>query len=113
MKKNYTEIAFILDRSGSMARCQQAAIDGFNRFLREQQEAEGLAKLTLVLFDDEYLLPAGSLPVAEILPLNSDTYVPRDSTALLDAIDRTIDELGNHLSAISERDRPAQSSSRS
>lgn len=50
MNKKYTEIAFILDRSGSMGSCQAAAIEGFNRFLDEQQKAEGLAKLTLVLF---------------------------------------------------------------
>ncbi len=108
MNKNYTEIAFVLDRSGSMESCQAAAVEGFNRFLREQQEAKGLAKLTLVLFDDEYLVPAHSLPVAEILPLNSDTYVPRNSTALLDAIGRTIDERGGHLASIPEQDRPGQ-----
>lgn len=108
MNKKYTEIAFILDRSGSMESCQAAAIEGFNRFLDEQQKAEGLAKLTLVLFDDEYLVPAQSLPVAEVLPLNNDTYVPRNSTALLDAIGRTIDELGNHFAALPEPDRPAQ-----
>ena len=40
MKPNahYTEIAFVLDRSGSMKTCQQAAIDGFNRFLADQQK---------------------------------------------------------------------------
>ncbi len=94
MNKHYTEIAFILDRSGSMGSCQQAAIDGFNQFLIEQQQTEGLAKLTLVLFDDEYLVPVRSVPVQEVLPLNADTYVPRNTTALLDAIGRTIDELG-------------------
>ena len=107
MNKNYTEIAFVLDRSGSMEGCQAAAIEGFNRFLREQQETQGLAKLTLVLFDDEYLVPLRSLPVQEILPLDSDTYVPRNSTALLDAIGRTIDELGNSLASIPEENRPA------
>ena len=106
MNKQYTEIAFVLDRSGSMESCQTAAIEGFNRFLREQQETPGLAKLTLVLFDDEYLVPARSLPVQEILPLNSDTYVPRNSTALIDAIGRTIDELGNRLASIPEEARP-------
>ena len=52
MKPNahYTEIAFVLDRSGSMNHCQDAAIAGFNRFLADQQKTEGLAKLTLVLF---------------------------------------------------------------
>ena len=51
MKPNahYTDIAFILDRSGSMGSCQQAAIDGFNQFLDDQQQIEGLAKLPLDL----------------------------------------------------------------
>ena len=108
MNKNYTEIAFILDRSGSMESCQDAAIEGFNRFLQEQQQAEGLAKLTLVLFDDEYLVPAQSLPVAEIVPLTRETYVPRNTTALLDAIGKTIDDLGARLAVIPEVDRPGQ-----
>ncbi len=72
MKKNYTEIAFILDRSGSMGSCQDAAIEGFNRFLRDQQEVEGLAKLTLILFDDEYLVQAQSLPVQEVTTLDHE-----------------------------------------
>jgi hypothetical protein len=42
-----TEVAFILDRSGSMESCRDAAIQGFNRFLADQQSVEGLAKLTL------------------------------------------------------------------
>ena len=108
MNKNYTEIAFVLDRSGSMESCQDAAIEGFNRFLREQQQAEGLAKLTLVLFDDEYLVPAQSLPVAEIVALTRETYVPRNTTALLDAIGKTVDDLGARLAQIPEKDRPGQ-----
>lgn len=108
MKNKYTEIAFVLDRSGSMGSCQEAAIAGFNRFLSEQQIAPGLAKLTLVLFDDEYLVPVQSLPVPEVLPLHSDSYVPRGSTALLDAIAITIDDLGARLGALHESDRPSQ-----
>ncbi len=108
MNKNYTEIAFVLDRSGSMGSCREAAMSGFNLFLHEQQQTEGLAKLTLVLFDDEYLVPIDGLPVAEILPLNDDSYVPRGSTALLDAIGQTIDDFGARLAALPEQDRPGQ-----
>ena len=108
MNKNYTEIAFILDRSGSMESCQNAAIEGFNRFLRDQQQAEGLAKLTLVLFDDEYLVAAQSLPVQELVALTRETYVPRNTTALLDAIGRTINALGQRLAQTPEEDRPGQ-----
>ena len=110
MKPNapYTEIAFILDRSGSMKSCQQAAIDGFNRFLADQQQIEGLAKLTLVLFDDEYCVPISSIPVQEIVPLTDDTYQPQGCTALLDAIGKTVDDLGLRLGALAEKDRPGQ-----
>ena len=108
MNKKYTEIAFVLDRSGSMQSSRDAAIEGFNLFLRSQQERDGLIKLTLVLFDDEYLVPISSLPVAELLPLTDESYVPRGSTALLDAIGRTADELGQRLAAMPENDRPGR-----
>jgi Mg-chelatase subunit ChlD len=108
MNKNYTEIVFVLDRSGSMQSCQEAAIAGFNRFLVEQQQLEGVVKLTLILFDDEYLMPISALPAAEVLPLDEQTYVPRGSTALLDAIGRSVDELGGRLASLSEADRPGQ-----
>lgn len=108
MKNSYTEIAFILDRSGSMQSCQDAAIEGFNRFLLEQQQSAGMARLTLVLFDNEYLVPVASLPVQEVLALDQESYLPRGSTALLDAIARGVDELGARLGQLPEADRPAQ-----
>ncbi len=108
MNKHYTEIAFILDRSGSMESCKDAAIEGFNRFLADQQQIEGLAKLTLVLFDDEYLVPVRSIPAEEVVPLTARTYTTGNCTALLDAIGRTIDELGATLSALPEKARPGQ-----
>lgn len=103
-----TEIAFVLDRSGSMDSCRNAAIAGFNRFLAEQQAAPGRARLTLALFNDQYHAPVSSLPVQEVVGLERKTYVPAGSTALLDAIGRTIDELGQRLSALPENNRPAQ-----
>ncbi len=108
MNKHLTEIAFVLDRSGSMQSMATAAIDGFNHFLKSQQSAPGHARLTLVLFDDEYLVPQVSSPVVEVRPLTRETYVPRNSTALLDAIGRTIEELGQRLEATPEPERPGK-----
>jgi len=108
MNKNLTEIAFVLDRSGSMQSLAHAAISGFNDFLREQQAAPGQARLTLVLFDDEYLVPVDNIPVQEVVPLNSDTYLPRASTALLDAIGETIERVGKRLEHTQESDRPGK-----
>ena len=108
MNRNLTEIAFILDRSGSMAPVTEAAITGFNVFLRDQQKTEGQARLTLVLFDNEYLVPLDCIPVQEAVSLDTTTYVPRGSTALLDAIGTTIDRLGARISTMPEPDRPGQ-----
>ena len=108
MNNNLTEIAYILDRSGSMQPMVEPAIAGFNQFLREQTEALDCARLTLVLFDNEYLVPCDGLPIEEVVELDATTYVPRGSTALLDAIGRTIIELGKKLAATPEEQRPGQ-----
>jgi len=106
MKNNLTEIAYILDRSGSMNLIAEAAISGFNSFLKEQKSAPGHANLTLVLFDNEYLSPHQAVPLPEVPELNANTYVPRGSTALLDAVGTTIRNIGARLSNIPESDRP-------
>ncbi len=101
-----TEIAFILDRSGSMETVRQAAINGFNEFLHNQQAAPGTVRLTLVLFDDEILTVHDAVPITEILPINHDTFVPRGSTALLDAIGDTIDRLGQRFASTPAEQQP-------
>ena len=106
MNKNLTEIAYILDRSGSMESMVEPAITGFNEFLAEQRKAPGQARLTLVLFDDEYLVPHQSVPIEEVPDLTTKTYEPRNSTALLDAIGQTINDLGTRLAKTPEDERP-------
>jgi len=106
MNPQLTHLLFILDRSGSMEPIAPAAIDGFNSFLRRHLEEPGDARLTLVLFDDQYEVPCDSIPLAEVLPLNERTYEPRGCTALLDATVRAIDELGSKLAAFPEDQRP-------
>jgi uncharacterized protein YegL len=109
-----TEIAFILDRSGSMQSMTNAAISGFNEFLKAQQttlDDHGKpmpATFSLILFDNEYLPVHYRQDIQSAHPLTLDTYVPRGSTALLDAIGRTIDSIGNELAATPEADRPAK-----
>jgi len=108
MNPNLTEIAYILDRSGSMQPHQEAAITGFNDFLEHQLDTPGDGRFTLVLFDDEYLVPVAARPLEEVAKLDASTYVPRGSTALLDAIGRTIDTLGKRLDATPEPERPGK-----
>ena len=106
MNPHLTEILFILDRSGSMAPLTEAAISGFNNFLRDQAAEPGLARLTLMLFDDQFEYPVSSLPLPEITPLDTTIYTARGSTALLDAMGTGIDQLGKRLAALPESDRP-------
>lgn len=108
MNQNLTEIAYILDRSGSMGSMQEAAITGFNAFLQSQLDEPGDANLTLMLFDNEFLMPNDRSPLQHVRPLDAGTYVPRGSTALLDAIGRTIDGLGQKLAQEPEDQRPAK-----
>jgi uncharacterized protein YegL len=85
-----TEIAYILDRSGSMESLQEAAVASFNEFLGAQREVPGAARLTLVLFDDAYEVPVDAVPLASVAKMKAKDFVPRGSTALLDAIGKTI-----------------------
>lgn len=83
---------FILDRSGSMESCIDDTIGGFNAFVRDQVAFGGT--MTLVLFDHEYTPVYANKPIAEVEPLTRETYKPRGSTALLDAIGKSIKDVG-------------------
>ena len=108
MNTNLTEIAIVLDRSGSMASMSNEAVGGFNSFLESQQKLPGEAKLTLVLFDNEYIVAHDGRPIKDVSPLDEHTYVPRGTTALLDAIGRTINTIGEQLDKTPEIERPAK-----
>ena len=108
MKEGLTEIVSIVDRSGSMESILDDAIGGFNTFLAAQQRQPGEAKLSLILFDHEYQVVHQAVDIQQVEPLNQDTYVPRGSTALLDAVGKTIDAVGERLAATAESERPSQ-----
>ncbi|MFQ3577475.1 MAG: hypothetical protein SNJ52_00475 [Verrucomicrobiia bacterium] len=101
-----SHILFILDRSGSMASCAHATVAAFNDFLAKQRDLPGVCHFTLVLFDDLYEIPYAAIPLAEIAPLTLETFVPRGSTALLDAMGRSIDDLATWLDPLPKPDRP-------
>ena len=108
MNTQLTEIAFVLDRSDSLSTVAESAVAGINAFLRDQQAAPGRARFTLVLFDDEFLVPVDARPIAEVAPLDALTDEPRPSAALRDAIGRTVDGLGVRLASTAESERPGK-----
>ncbi len=95
MKTNLTELVFILDRSGSMSGLETDTIGGFNAMLKEQQEVDGEANVTTVLFDDRYEVLHDRLNIKGVAPITYKEYFVRGSTALLDAMGRSIKKIVN------------------
>lgn len=108
MNPHLTEIAYILDRSGSMQSMQEPAVAAFNHFIKTQLDVPGDARLTLVLFDDAYEVPVSAMPIQEVPQLTAATFVPRGNTALLDAIGRTIKETSQRIAALPAEQRPGK-----
>lgn len=106
--RDYTEIIFILDRSGSMMPLQAETIDSFNNFLKSQQAQKDGTKLTLVTFNTSYNIIYDGIDVNEIEPLTYKTYDPRGSTALIDTCCFIIDKVGQRLSMTPEKKRPSK-----
>lgn len=90
-----TELIFILDRSGSMCGLEKDTIGGFNSMIERQQEQEGDAFITTVLFDNEYELLHDRIKLTHMKAITDKEYFVRGSTALLDAIGRTIHKIIN------------------
>lgn len=106
MKKDLTEIVIVLDESGSMSSCKSDTIGGFNEFLSTQKKIKGEANVTLVKFSDYYKVVNDGTALEHVSPLNESNYTPSYSTALLDAVGRTINSVGNRLESLSEDQRP-------
>lgn len=107
-KANFTSINVVLDRSGSMETIADDVIGGFNTFIQEQKKVPGEAIFTLAQFDDQYEVVYDCAPIADVKELTKETYVPRGSTALLDAIARTVNNVGSKLASMKEEDRPSK-----
>lgn len=106
MKKDLTELVFILDRSGSMSGLESDTIGGYNAMLEKQKKEPGEVVITTVLFDDRYELLHDRINLRGIAPITDNEYFVRGSTALLDAIGKTINKIGNVLNYTAEEERP-------
>lgn len=95
MKKNLTEIVFILDRSGSMAGLESDTIGGFNAMLEKQKKLDGECLVSTVLFDNESEVIHDRVRLEKVNPMTYRDYFVRGCTALLDAIGGAIHHIGN------------------
>ena len=106
MKKNLTEIVFILDRSGSMAGLEDDTIGGFNAMIDKQKQEPGEAFVSTVLFDNVSQVIHDRVDIQKIRPMSRADYYVRGCTALLDAVGKAIHHIGNVHKYAREEDRP-------
>jgi hypothetical protein len=101
---DYTAVAFLIDRSGSMYRIAEDAAGGIAKFLEDQRKIDGKCTVRIAQFDDQYDVLCVSTPVENV---PNPTIDPRGSTALLDAWGKAMTEFGEELAALPEDERPA------
>lgn len=106
MKKDLTEIVFILDRSGSMASLESDTIGGFNAFINKQKKEKGTALVSTVLFDDVSEVIHDRVDINDIKPLTEDEYFVRGCTALLDALGSAVSHIHTIHKYAREEDVP-------
>jgi len=106
MKKNLTELVFILDRSGSMGGLEADTVGGFNAMLEKQRKEPGEAFVSTVLFDHESEVIHDRMDLREVQPLTREEYYVRGTTALLDAVGGAIRHIGNVHKYARPEDRP-------
>ena len=106
MKKNLTELVFILDRSGSMAGLEKDTIGGFNAMIEKQKRETGEAYISTVLFDNYSEVIHDRVALDTVPKLTEKEYYVRGCTALRDAVGSAIHHIGNVHKYAREDDRP-------
>ena len=107
MKKNdnrITEVAFVLDRSGSMSDLVEDTIGGFNSMLQQQKEKDGRAYITTMLFNHQFSWLHDHLDLHDVKKITKNEYFPSGCTALYDAIGQTINKIDSITAAESDAD---------
>lgn len=106
MSKGYTEIVYILDRSGSMGGLEADTIGGFNSMMEKQKKTGEKAVVSTVLFDDECEVLHDRISIDRVEKMTDEDYYVRGCTALLDAVGGAIHHIGNVHKYARPEDRP-------
>nr|MCR5000760.1 VWA domain-containing protein [Lachnospiraceae bacterium] len=106
MKKGFTEIVFILDRSGSMSGLEADTIGGYNSMLKKQKLEDGDAVISTVLFDDRTEILHDRKDIDKVEEITDKEYYVRGCTALLDAVGGAIHHINRVQKEMPEDERP-------
>ncbi len=106
MKKNLTELVFILDESGSMSGLTDDTIGGFNSLIAKQKTEEGEALVSTVFFSNESKVIHDRVRLEDVPQLTGRDYVPSGCTALLDAVGDAVRHISNIHKYSREEDVP-------
>ena len=107
MKKNLTELVFILDRSGSMSGLESDTIGGYNSFLEKQKEEDGSCLVSTVLFNQHSKVIHDRVDLVKIEKMERKDYLASGTTALIDAMGDAIHHIKNVHKYIRKEDVPA------
>lgn len=92
------DLIFLIDKSGSMYCSEEDIIGGFNSFIAREKSKEFNTKVTTIFFDHEYEVLYKRKSIKDVDDLTHADYQVRGSTALFDAIGRTIVNFKNEIS---------------
>jgi len=107
-KKGFSYIGMILDRSGSMDSIRKDVIGGVRTFISDQKKVPGKAVMSLYQFDDKYQVDYEAVDIQSVPEFTEESFIPRGSTALLDAVGRTTVGIGAAIAKMPEEERPDQ-----
>lgn len=105
MRKGYTLVAFLMDRSGSMSSIQRATEQGIRDIVNDlsrNTKAPATVDFTLAQFDTEYEL-------THIRQQASDFHFalyPRGSTALYDSIVQLVSDVRGQIDLLKDSEKP-------
>lgn len=106
MKKDLVEMVFIVDRSGSMSGLEKETIGGFNSMIDKQKLTPGEAIVSTVLFDNEFKELHVRKNIKDVELMTQEQYFVRGTTALLDAIGRSIFKMVNVYKELKDSEKP-------
>lgn len=106
MKKELTELVFIMDRSGSMSGLEKDCVGGFNTMIRKQKKLDGKCLVTTILFNNTDTMLHDRIALEKIGEMKEDDYLPSGCTALIDALGHGIDHISEIHRYIRKEDVP-------